>query len=43
MVGAYRETVTKVLDGLQTAGYVELGRRRIRVVDRDGLARPLAE
>ena len=43
MVGAYRETVTKVLDEFQVAGYVELGRRRIRVVDRHGLPRPLDE
>lgn len=43
LVGAYRETVTKILDEFQAAGYVELGRRRIRVIDRHGLARPLAE
>ena len=38
MVGAYRETVTKTLDEFQAAGYVELGRRRIRVLDPAGLA-----
>lgn len=43
MVGAYRETITKTLDEFQTAGYVELGRRRIRVLDRSALAAVLAE
>jgi len=43
MVGAYRETVTKVLDEFQVAGYVELGRRRIRLLDRDGLTKALDE
>lgn len=43
MVGAYRETVTKVLDEFQAAGYVELGRRRIRLLDRDGLTKALDE
>jgi len=38
MVGAYRETVTKTLDELRAAGLVELGRRRIRLLDRRGLA-----
>lgn len=38
MVGAYRETVTKVLDQFQASGYVELARRRIRILDADGLA-----
>lgn len=38
MVGAYRETVTKVLDQFQAAGYVELARRRVRIVDAQGLA-----
>ncbi len=38
MVGAYRETVTKALDEFQAAGCVELGRRRIRIRDRQRLA-----
>ncbi len=33
MVGAYRETVTKVLNELQAVGLVELGRKRIRIRD----------
>jgi CRP-like cAMP-binding protein len=37
MVGAYRETVTKLLDEFETGGWVELGRRRIRVRDRAAL------
>ncbi len=37
MVGAYRETVTKVLDELEAAGRVELARRRIRIRDRAAL------
>ncbi|HEY3078723.1 MAG TPA: Crp/Fnr family transcriptional regulator [Chloroflexota bacterium] len=43
MVGAYRETVTKILDEFQQEGLVELGRRRIRVLRRDGLAVRLEE
>ena len=38
MVGAYRETVTKMLNEMQSAGHVRLGRRRIHIQDRDGLA-----
>jgi len=34
MVGAYRETITKVLDELERNGVVELARRRIAVRDR---------
>ncbi len=43
MVGAYRETVTKILDEFQAAGYVELARRRIRLLDRSRLAAVLDE
>ncbi|MBI4491182.1 MAG: Crp/Fnr family transcriptional regulator [Chloroflexi bacterium] len=43
MVGAYRETVTKTLDEFQAAGYVELGRRRISILDRAALAARLEE
>lgn len=43
MVGAYRETITKTLDVFRDAGYVELARRRIRIVDPQGLATVLNE
>ncbi len=43
MVGAYRETITKTLDAFRDAGYVELARRRIRIVDAPGLATVLDE
>lgn len=43
MVGAYRETITKVLDEFRTAGYVDLGRRRIRILSPEGLAALLEE
>jgi CRP/FNR family transcriptional regulator, cyclic AMP receptor protein len=38
-LGVHRETATYALNELKAAGLVELGRRRIRVVDADGLAR----
>lgn len=41
MVGAHRETVTKVLDSFEASGLIELARQRIRIVDRPGLARLL--
>ena len=37
MIGAYRETVTVALDGLQTRGVLKLGRRSIELIDRAGL------
>ncbi len=37
MVGAYRETTTSVLDKFQTAGYITLARRRIMIVNGEGL------
>jgi CRP-like cAMP-binding protein len=43
MVGACRETVTKILAELEKEGEVELGRRRIRVLDRARLAAALDE
>lgn len=43
MVGAYRETVTKILDEFQEEGLVELARRRIHVLKRDRLAGLLDE
>jgi CRP/FNR family transcriptional regulator len=42
-IGAYRETVTKILDDFQARGMVELGRRHIQVLRRDGLAEMLDE
>ena len=33
-VGLYRETVTKVLNRLQTQGLVELGKKKIIILDR---------
>ncbi len=38
MVGTYRETATQALDGFKRGGLVELGRKRIRILNRDGLA-----
>jgi CRP-like cAMP-binding protein len=43
MIGAYRETTTKILDEFRAAGYVELGRRRIQIRDVAGLSAQLAE
>lgn len=43
MVGAYRETVTKILNEFQAAGIVSLGRGRLRVLDRAMLAKSLEE
>jgi CRP/FNR family transcriptional regulator, cyclic AMP receptor protein len=39
MIGTYRETTTQTLDDFKRRGLVELGRRRIQILDRDGLAR----
>ena len=38
MVGTYRETTTLALDDFKRRGLVELGRKRIRILDRDRLA-----
>ena len=37
-VGTYRETATQVLNDLKTQGYIEIGRKRITILDPDGLA-----
>jgi CRP/FNR family cyclic AMP-dependent transcriptional regulator len=37
-VGTYRETATQVLNDLKTQGYIEIGRKRITILDHDGLA-----
>jgi CRP-like cAMP-binding protein len=38
IIGAYRETVTKTLNEFQAAGLIAVSRRRIRLLDRRGLA-----
>lgn len=37
-VGTYRETATQVLNDLKSQGLIEIGRKRITVLDMDGLA-----
>ncbi len=37
MVGTYRETATQVLNELKSQGLIEIGRKRIRILDREGL------
>ncbi len=39
MVGTYRETATQTLDDFKRRGLVELGRKRIQILDLDGLTR----
>lgn len=36
-VGTYRETATQVLNDLKTNGLIEIGRKRIAILDREGL------
>ncbi len=36
-VGTYRETATQVLNDLKAAGYIDIGRKRITVLDVEGL------
>lgn len=36
-VGTYRETATQVLNDLKSNGYIDIGRKRITILDRDGL------
>jgi len=36
-VGTYRETATQVLNDLKTEGLIEIGRKRIAILDREGL------
>lgn len=36
-VGTYRETATQVLNDLRSAGYIEIGRKRIKLLNRTGL------
>jgi CRP/FNR family transcriptional regulator, cyclic AMP receptor protein len=37
-VGTYRETATQVLNDLKADGYIEIGRKRITILDPEGLA-----
>ena len=37
MVGTYRETATQVLNDLKGKGLIEIGRKRIRITNREGL------
>lgn len=37
MVGTYRETVTQTLNDFKAEGLVEIGRKRVMLVDREGL------
>lgn len=37
-VGTYRETATQVLNDLKAAGYIDIGRKRITILDPEGLA-----
>lgn len=39
MLGVYRETVTQILIDFKTTGLIRAGRRRIELLDMDGLAR----
>lgn len=36
-VGTYRETATQVLNDLKNEGLLEIGRKRIRILDKEGL------
>lgn len=42
-LGVYRETVTNALNELKTAGIVDIGRKRITIVDRHRLERAASE
>lgn len=37
MVGTYRETATQVLNDLKSRGMIEIGRKRIRILNREGM------
>jgi CRP/FNR family transcriptional regulator, cyclic AMP receptor protein len=38
-IGTYRETTTQTLNSFKSAGLIDIGRKRIRILDRDGLER----
>jgi CRP-like cAMP-binding protein len=37
MIGTYRETVTATLNDFKSQGLIEIGRKRVNILDRDGL------
>ena len=38
-IGTYRETTTQTLNSFKAAGLIEIGRKRIEILDREGLER----
>jgi CRP-like cAMP-binding protein len=42
-LGVYRETVTSALSELKTAGLIEIGRKRIKITNRQRLERASGE
>jgi CRP/FNR family cyclic AMP-dependent transcriptional regulator len=42
-LGVYRETVTNALNELKNAGLIEVGRKRIAILDRKRLERAASE
>jgi CRP/FNR family transcriptional regulator, cyclic AMP receptor protein len=38
-IGTYRETTTQTLNSFKAAGLIDIGRKRIRILDREGLER----
>lgn len=38
-IGTYRETTTQTLNSFKASGLIDIGRKRIRILDRDGLER----
>jgi CRP-like cAMP-binding protein len=36
-IGTYRETTTQTLNAFKSEGLIDIGRKRIRIIDRDGL------
>jgi CRP/FNR family cyclic AMP-dependent transcriptional regulator len=39
MLGTYRETITQSLNDFKADGYIEIGRKRVQLLDREGLKR----
>ena len=38
-IGTYRETTTQTLNSFKSAGLIDIGRKRILILDREGLER----
>ena len=38
-IGTYRETTTQTLNTFMAEGLIDIGRKRIEILDRDGLER----